>query len=156
MNVSSPRFATHESGSQVLIYYQQAQPEKASFLSLPIELRIAIHQHLVPNAFVAGYWFENPPQHLPFRDDEQPCCPAILRTNRQIYNESIGIWYGSARFRIYITERHLYFLGSKIHNRDAKLPSCFRLIRSLIVDMKLQCPREQTSDLVLRCRLGQT
>lgn len=138
-----------------MVIRQQRQPDikdprkQTSFLSLPIELRIAIYDHLIPNANVASYGTHtNPAIYPPFRHDKQPCCPAILRTNRQIYNEVIGMWYGTAKFGMYMTGRHLYFLGTRIHDRNAKLPSSFRFVRSLSLDIMLQWPREQSSNLL--------
>ncbi|CZR51759.1 uncharacterized protein PAC_01636 [Phialocephala subalpina] len=88
------------------VLHQHGQPniavprKQTSFLGLPIELRTAIYEHLIPNDHVQGYWFRNkggPPDRRPVRYDKQPCCPAILRINRQIHDEVIGIFYGTAR-----------------------------------------------------------
>jgi hypothetical protein len=114
----------------------QGRRIQASLLSLPVELRLAIYAHLIPNNRV-------PPKNdskTPSRHDEQPCCPAVLRINRQIYNEVIGMWYGTAIFGINITGRHLYILGLKIDDRNTKLPPNFGLIRSLSITIMLHWP----------------
>jgi len=111
---------------------------QSSFLSLPTELRLAIYEYLIPNNRVSPIIAREPP----LRHDEQPCCPAILRLNHQIYNEVIGMWYGTATFGMNIAGRHFHALGVKVDNRDANLPSNFRLIRSLSIAIMLHWPPE--------------
>jgi len=50
------------------------------------------------------------------------------------------MWYGTATFKIGITGRHLYTLDLKIDDRNATLPSNFRLIRSLSITIMLHWP----------------
>jgi len=114
---------------------------QSSFLSLPTELRLAIYEHLIPNNIARSRRCPSQGFEQVFlRHDEQPCYPAILRINHQIYNEVIGMWYGTARFQMVIAGRYFHALGVKIDNRNAKLPSNFRLIRSLSISIMLHWP----------------
>jgi hypothetical protein len=103
------------------------------FLSLPTELRLEIYEYLVPNHLVP---FVNTHKHL-LRHDEEPCCPAILCASRQIYNEIINMWYGTAKFSIQITPIGISFLGVTINSQDAKLPVNFLLVRSFKIFLVL-------------------
>jgi hypothetical protein len=123
---------THQQGRQG----NQTRRIQASLLSLPVELRLAIYEHLIPNNQVPP----NNDSKPPLRHDEQPCCPAVLRVNRQIYNEVISMWYGTARFWVKIAGRFLNALRVKIDDRNATLPSNFRLIRSLSITLMLHWP----------------
>lgn len=109
------------------------QKQHLSFLALPAELRIAIYEYLIPDKIVHAFDFygpNNPDYRFDLRHDKQPCCPAILCTNRQIYDEAITMFYESATF-IMVIQRSFYFLGIKYDSRDAQLPSNLRLVRSL-------------------------
>jgi len=97
-----------------------------------------------------GYWFVSkfggPPDNRPVRHDKQPCCPALLRINRQIHDEVIGMFYGTANFRIFVTGCWCYFLGVKFCTQDLgnatanKLPLGFRFIRSLHISLRMDWP----------------
>jgi hypothetical protein len=106
------------------------------FLDLPTELRLEIYKHLIPDNCVEAQNI----QKRTFRHDQQPCYPAILRTNRQIYQEVICMWYGTARFHMVINPRHVVFLRRTINLQDAKLPSMFPFVRSLSITMELRWP----------------
>lgn len=142
--------------SAVLHQHQHRQPnitvprKQMSFLNLPIELRTAIYEYLIPNDEVLGYWFISqnggPPDRRPVRHDKQPCCPAVLRINRQIHDEVIGMFYGTARFFMYVVGCRCYVFGMKFATEDLhevtanKLPPGFRFIRSLHITIKMEWP----------------
>lgn len=105
---------------------------RSSFLGLPVELRLLIYEYFIPNEGVWGYRL---PRNL--RSDKEPCCPAILRVNRQIYDEIIGMWYGTAEYGIVIM-RDFHIHGRPISNPDTALSSTFRFITSLSLSVALQ------------------
>lgn len=139
-----------------MIQYQHGQsaldsrPQQTSLLSLPIELRNAIYKFLVPDDHVQGYWYVpkvgGPPDKRPVRLDKEPCCPAVLRTNRQIYTEVIGMFYGTASFAIYVSDFYCWFLGVQYCTENlnlaipATLPATFRLVRSLQISIHFSLP----------------
>src|ERR1700748_601884 len=94
--------------------------ERLSFLDLPVELRLMVYKYLIPNTIVIpmrGLPRENyPPETL--RTDGQLCYPAILRTNRRIYEEAIDMWYGTATFHMDIHGRNIYFLDTEFKVKD--------------------------------------
>lgn len=118
-----------------------------SLLDLPVELRNAIYEHLIPNHQVLDYWFISrfggPPDRRPVRHDEQKCCPAILRINRQIHHEVIGMFYGTALFLLTVGGRGCYVFGRKFHTNHSTtapakvLPPGFRFLRSLFLTVSL-------------------
>jgi hypothetical protein len=70
------------------------------------------------------------------RFDKQPCSPALLLANRQIYHEIIDMWYATATFEIHI-HKGVYYLDSFIEDQKDTLPANFRRIRSLAIDLTL-------------------
>jgi len=82
-------------------------PEDISFpfMDLPAELRLHIYSYLMPNTNIntcqdyvkstvfPGKFYSYWPIQL--RHDCKPCCPSLLRTNRQIYHEMVELWYSS-------------------------------------------------------------
>jgi hypothetical protein len=113
--------------------------ERLSFLSLPVELRLKVYEHLIANTVVT------PMRPLPrktLRTDGQPCCPAILRANRCIYEEAIDMWYGTATFCINIHGRFIYFLNTEFKVEDV-LPRTFRLVRTLDMQLTLEKPSDR-------------
>jgi len=94
-----------------------------------------VYEYLVPNVVVGGY-----KRGDNLRSDQEPCCPAILRANHQIYNEIVGMWYGGVEYYAYITGRHFYIHGIQIADRDTKLFSNFRFISVLRLDIMLHWP----------------
>jgi hypothetical protein len=111
----------------------QTGPAESVFLRLPLELRIEVYKHLIPNALRLG----SEPQ---YRDDFQPCYPAILRTNRQIYEEVIGLWYGTSLYRVATWGRGISFwafTGTYLQNIPSLFWPSFRLLRSLKYDLRI-------------------
>src|ERR1700761_5056207 len=97
--------------------HQKSQVRQASFLDLPVELRLMVYKYLVPNTFVPVRFLPPSslahPDQLNLRTDGRFCYPAILRTNRLIYKEAIDLWYGSAVFYLQIVGPFLHFQGTK-------------------------------------------
>jgi hypothetical protein len=112
-----------------------------SFVDLPVELRLLIYEYLIPNNMIISYDFHRSGIVQYHRHDQQPCSPAMLRVNRQIYDELIEMWYETAEFHISTVGRKLYFLGDAIATGDATLPLNLRLIRSLGIRLQLDSPR---------------
>jgi hypothetical protein len=103
---------------------------RRSLLSLPIEIRLEIFKYLIPNQY-PGYG------HACRRDGE-PCCPAILRTNRQIYNEIVDMWYGTGAFYCGVNWQRCLLFGVEFLDRRVKLPSTLRFIRTLSISVRLE------------------
>jgi hypothetical protein len=126
-----------------MVHHQKSQGRKGftkqlSFLNLPVELRLMVYEHLIPNTIVT------PMRPLPretLRTDGQPCYPAILRNNRRIYEEAIDMWYRTATFRMNIHGRFIYFLNTEFKVEDV-LPRTFRLIRTLDIQLTLEKPSD--------------
>ncbi|KAF2664828.1 hypothetical protein BT63DRAFT_77485 [Microthyrium microscopicum] len=113
---------------------EESQPLR-SFLHLPIEIRLEVYGHLIPNSAVPSQLHQL--SSIPkLRTDGQPSYPAILRVNRTVYNEAIGIWYGSATFHLKIWGCTLYLWNDKIYN-EKDLPRTFRLVRKMEIEFYL-------------------
>ncbi|CZR65773.1 uncharacterized protein PAC_15673 [Phialocephala subalpina] len=135
-----------------------------SFMSLPIELRQGIYKYLIPDDHVPAYWVAPriPPwpgqygSHIRIlRHDKQPCCTEILRINRQIHDEVIGLFYGTASFGVHINGPYCFFLGVKYCTEDLDLampntlPPTFRLVRSLSISIFLSWSWESSTGSTL-------
>jgi hypothetical protein len=123
-------------------------------MSLPTELRLEVYKYLVPDRYVVPSKHEkNHVGNLHLRYDKLPCSPALLRTNHQIYDEIIDMWYGTATFEIYIS-RCFYFLDLEINDRNQKLPASLRRLRSvsifLYLDWQIESERAWT-ELLAGC-----
>lgn len=131
------------------------RPVDSPFLFLPTELRLQIYKYLVPNRRVwaditlhthkryfvqqrATLKWDAPV--LYFRHDEQPCYPALLRANHQIYSEFVEVFYGTAWFAIEIAGSYLSGLGMEYVHRTDTLPTNLRYIRNLRLTMWLHWP----------------
>lgn len=133
--------------SAVLHQLRELNIAPTSFLSLPLELRTQIYEYLIPDDVVQGYWFsrQGARDSRPIRQDQQACCPAILRSNRQIHDEVIGMFYGTARFIMQINGRWRHFLGMGFSTQDSdnapqRLPPGFRFVRSLRINLYIRWP----------------
>ncbi|PMD48792.1 hypothetical protein L207DRAFT_575444 [Hyaloscypha variabilis F] len=116
-------------------------------LSLPIELRTAIYEQLIPNDIVYDYCFISkwggPRDHRPLCHDKQPYCPAILRINRQDLDEVIGMFYVTAQSKMFVTGSECYFFGVKFCTQDLdnptanKLPPGLRFVHLLHISISM-------------------
>jgi hypothetical protein len=107
---------------------------EASFMNLPVELRLQIYSYLVPIAkIISGTDKEDP--WVPVELGENPCNFALLYTNRQIYNEAVQMFYNSAFYSVFLTRNKL-----RSFNRDftsiSGLPSGFQYITSLSLTVR--------------------
>jgi hypothetical protein len=109
---------------------------KSYFFRLPIELREMIYTYLVPDIDVPI--IERDPFHqLRLREDSQACSPQLLLANRQIYEEMIIRFYGSATFAMYVEQHEISFLGNPIYVYDPEFPSCLQYVRALHIEIQL-------------------
>lgn len=106
------------------------------FLKLPLELRELIYEHLIPNTelTITEADLIEPDQ---LRQDGTVCCPAILRTCRQVYDELIEPFYGSATFAIFVEQHEISFLGTPSYVYSPKFPRNLHHVRKLHIEMQL-------------------
>jgi hypothetical protein len=97
-------------------------------------LRLLIYEDLIPNTMIISYDFHRSGILQYHRHDQQPCSPAMLRVNHQIYDELIKMWYETAEFHISIVGRNLYFLGDMIAPEMLRYLSIFVLFDLYISD----------------------
>lgn len=127
--------------------YNDASP----FIGLPLEIRINIYRLLAPNIDV-----HQPLQSTrAFRHDGTPCCPSILRVNRQIYHEALREWYGHVYFSAVMGNRRQRFKFLKVdlgaehsildHCLSWELPSNFLVVQRLSLNIRVT--RALISDL---------
>jgi hypothetical protein len=106
-----------------------------------------IYGYLIPDQTRLTYASQKLTYELrPVRYDQQPCSPAMLRVNRQIYNEIVGMWYGNADYIMRIIWRAVFIFGETIIERDGVLPRNFCLIRSLQISINLDMPQSESLD----------
>jgi hypothetical protein len=82
-------------------------------------------------------WSYRPRGHL--KGNFEEVCPAMLRTNKQIYNEMVVEWYGSARYGGVI-DTALYHSGLEFLNNALRQPhvnSNYRFVQRLDVSITL-------------------
>ena len=72
---------------------------KCYFLELPVEIRLLIYQHLIPDQPVQAR--RSGPQSL--RKDRTPVYTAIFRVNRTVHEEVADLFYGHTTFNIDVT-----------------------------------------------------
>jgi hypothetical protein len=129
-----------------MISHQKSQARQVSFLDLPVELRLVVYKYLVPNTVVPVRYFPSSDDahsdHLNLRTDGRFCYPAILRTNRLIYEEAIDLWYGTAVFYLNILGDFLNFQGTKYFPGDV-LPQTLRRVRTLHITLTLRPPSDR-------------
>ncbi|RDW72207.1 hypothetical protein BP5796_08241 [Coleophoma crateriformis] len=114
----------------------QQQPGSLSpsfpLFELPLEIRLLIYRYLVPNIFADDETFRKP-----FRDDGGPCCPALLRANKQIYREAIGEFYGQEYFGLWIKPSGWAFARSSGMPIKNPFPTAIRLVEKLALTIYL-------------------
>ncbi|RDW65989.1 hypothetical protein BP6252_09624 [Coleophoma cylindrospora] len=114
----------------------QQQPGSLSpsfpLLELPFEIRLLIYRYLVPNIFADDATFRKP-----FRDDGGPCCPALLRANKQIYREAIGEFYGLEYFGLWINPSGWAFARSSGMPIKNRFPTAIRFVEKLALTIYL-------------------
>jgi hypothetical protein len=124
-------------------------PPHCGFLSLPVELRLEVYKHLIPdNVVPSGINRDVMPLSSYFRHDSKPICPAILSLNCQIYYEVFHMWYGTASFGMIMNRRWFYFLFATFDPFDKieiKLPPNLRYICKLKIEVSLEWPRDMGS-----------
>ncbi|KAI9760025.1 MAG: hypothetical protein M1840_002753, partial [Geoglossum simile] len=118
-------------------------PAHFPFLSLPAELRRLIYRHLIPNLTVQVLHKRSP--QSPFREDGDPCCPAILRVNRMVNEEVLEMWYGSVFYSVELRANTVYLLNQTIEPRGLP-PSVFQAVRFLKVKTVLANRRSAEPD----------
>jgi hypothetical protein len=105
-------------------------------MKLPGELRLHIYSYLIPNNEVAPRFrlpeaMRAEDTRCTLRSDTNPCCPAILRANKQIYKEVVNMWYTSVTYCMLIRDGRISFLGADNYHMKSQLPPTIRKIRSL-------------------------
>lgn len=101
-------------------------------LELPFEIRLLIYGCLVPNVFVDDATFRKP-----FRNDGAPCCPAILRANKEIYDEVVGEFYGQEYYGLWINPSGWAFARSSGMPIKNRFPTAIRLVQKLALSIYL-------------------
>ncbi|OCL04711.1 hypothetical protein AOQ84DRAFT_380305 [Glonium stellatum] len=107
------------------------------FLLLPLEIRYIVYSYIVPdkivppmreaaNKMVSSKWYR------PLRHDDERCCPEILRTSKEIYNEAIEEFYRNVAFQVDVTTSRLTML-SEVYTYTSTISRNARYIRSLHV-----------------------
>jgi hypothetical protein len=111
-------------------------PSPSPFLSLPLELRIMIYQHLVTDLDII---------HAPdlksesLRHAGQRCCISLLRTNHQIYEEFLHQWCGLTPYEVSnLSSESFWFLKSMIRSQDS-WPATTLAVRSfsILFDLRI-------------------
>ncbi|KAI9705076.1 MAG: hypothetical protein M1836_006859 [Candelina mexicana] len=108
------------------------------FLELPGELRNAIYSFAFPTLLSI---FVHPHPSLDLPGVARPDCLGLLYANRQIYRESLGIFYSCNSFRLQSTSQLLQFL--QVISPDA---------RDNITSLSLRWSTDSDEDKVLRYR----
>lgn len=75
------------------------------------------------------------------RTDGEQCYPAILRTNRQIYQELLTEWYGSVYYRAYVNQVGFHFLG-RLASLRWPPPRTLQYVRKLDLSISLKSPSQ--------------
>jgi hypothetical protein len=102
-------------------------PQSYHFITVPLELRQLIYLYLIPNRTVpASIPGSNPhigPVSSIFREDRSPCSPALLRVNRQIYNEFVRFFYGHTLYCVTLACNYIRMTNLAVyHHRATHLP----------------------------------
>jgi hypothetical protein len=94
------------------------------------------------------YLYLSPDTDLPIREpdlldvrklrkDGEACAPGLLRANRQIYEEFIIHFYGTATFALYVETNELSFLGTPTYPYDPIFPRPLSYVRNLHIEIQL-------------------
>ncbi|KAE8383103.1 hypothetical protein BDV26DRAFT_252159 [Aspergillus bertholletiae] len=125
------------------------------FLQFPPEVRLSIYQYLIPDLPIRNLsLLRDRSKTIHLRHDGSRCCPAILRTNHQIYAEVIQEWYGSTSYEIVLDTKYILFCG-KVIPPYAPLPSTIQWVQSVRLCLSIQgTPRHIRSQSTLEHLLG--
>jgi len=135
-----PRTSQRLTVPTTLLPIRRAKAPVPLFLRLPLDIRRLVYRYLVPNVDLGPYAniYKLAPKEL--RKDGEPCYPAILRTNRTIYNEVMREWYGVLNFTA-VWNRYstptLKFLGKTTRPGEIP-PSALRHVANLTLKITLQ------------------
>jgi hypothetical protein len=111
---------------------RQVLPENldSPFMRLPTELRLLIYSHLIPDMLVTTTEEYDKNTKARLRRDKEPCCPALLCTNRKIYHELVKKLYSSIALCIRLESGSLRF-ANQAFPMPLSLPFGFRFLRRL-------------------------
>lgn len=125
------------------------------FLQFPAEVRLSIYQYLIPDLPIRNFALLRNHSKTPhLRHDGSRCCPAILRTNRQIHAEVIPEWYSATSYELILDTKYILFCG-KVIPPYAPLPSTIQWVQSLRLCLSIQgTPRHIHSQSTLEQLLG--
>ncbi|KAA8651232.1 hypothetical protein EYZ11_007814 [Aspergillus tanneri] len=132
-----------------------SSPITLPFLRFPVEVRLCVYRFLIPNVTIRNFpLIRGRNKTASLRIDNVPCCPALLRTNHQIYNELVSEWYGSTPYEVILDNKYVLFCG-KVIPPYASLPSTIQWVRSIQLSFSIQgAPRFIHSPSTLESLLG--
>ncbi|KAL4891475.1 hypothetical protein BDV59DRAFT_181824 [Aspergillus ambiguus] len=116
-----------------------SSPKILGFLDLPAEVRLTIYHYLIPTIPIRNFTLirGRGSKTVALRHDGERCCPALLRANRQIYNELVREWYGSAQYEVVLDTKYIMFCG-RIIPPYAPVPSTIRFVHSMKLCVSIQ------------------
>jgi hypothetical protein len=104
------------------------------FMLLPAELRRGIYLYLVPNMpydpVKSGGLYDEWDFDERFRYYDEICCPELLRTNREIYDEMLPLFYESTEFTIMVGDQSVKALNKSFASVNT-LPPGFKKVKTL-------------------------
>jgi hypothetical protein len=129
---------------KLIILYQE---DICPFHELPAEIRVHIYSFIIPTVIVQPviprkYRDRDSRRPGPLKGNFEEVCPAMLRTNKQIYNEMVVEWYGSVRYGGVI-DTTIYHTGLGFLNNALRKPyvdSNYRFIQRLDLSLTLYYP----------------
>lgn len=86
-------------------------PMTCYFLKIPIELRVRIYGYVLPDLDIPANW-QYHSDELRSDNNRTSICMGLLRVNRQIHDEAIGLLYGCRTFTIQLSGSGLSMCNS--------------------------------------------
>ncbi|KAL2063163.1 hypothetical protein VTL71DRAFT_6235 [Oculimacula yallundae] len=111
-----------------------ASQEPPGLLRLPLELRMQIYSHLVPDTTIPSS-----SRFRPLRMDGGACAPALFAVNRRIHDEMLEAWYKNpdAIYIIAIGKTGLKFLGQTADfESDKRFLGILRRVKTLKIQLQ--------------------
>lgn len=121
------------------------------FLQFPAEVRLCIYRYVIPTVRIRNFPLIRCHSNvIRLRTDNRFCCPALLRTNHQVYHELVREWYGShTSYEVVVDHKYILFCG-KVISAYSQLPSTLRWVQLLHLKFTIQgAPRHIYSTTTL-------